>query len=255
MVQRRDGMTWQGMMMCDNVRTDSMTMQSMIRQERTVWRYNVKPVLRRHTRQYDGTMWRCDDGRYDNAIDVTTRCCNGRTVVRWETMWRTIWWRVWQRGWWSMMVEVEANLSLFVKFNPPCCTWLNSWLPCDLRSHAIACNVAEITCNCMRCRRDCMQLHAMSLRSHAIACNVMQSWKKTFRSSTVWVLENTPGTRSGTESLPEEFLHNNCEQIYYHYFFRLSQKRRNEKRDSIYTGNVFLPGRNMWKFQPIQIFW
>jgi hypothetical protein len=79
---------------------------------------------------------------------------------------------------------------------------------------------------------DQMQSHAMLMRSQ----------KKIFLSMTVQVLENTPGTRSGTESLPEKFLHNNCEQIYYHYFFHLSQKRRNEKRDSFYTANMFLPG-------------
>ncbi len=115
------------------------------------------------------------------------------------------------------------------------------------RLHAIACDVAEIACDCMQCCRDHMQLHAMLLQSHAIACDVMRSQKKTFLSSAVQVLENTPGTRSGTESLPKEFLHDNCEQIYYHYFFRLSQRRRNEKRDSFYTANVFLPVRRKEK--------
>ncbi len=92
------------------------------------------------------------------------------------------------------------------------------------RLHAIACNVTEIACNHMQCCRDHMQLHAMLLRSHAIACDVMRSQKKTFLSSTVRVLENTLGMRSGTESLPKEFLHNNCEQIFYHYFFDFLKK-------------------------------
>jgi hypothetical protein len=81
------------------------------------------------------------------------------------------------------------------------------------RSHAITCNVAEIACNCMQFAAiacNCMQCHAIS--------------KKAFLSLTVRVLENTPGTRSETESLPEEFLHDNCEQIYYHYFFDFLKK-------------------------------
>ncbi len=214
MVQRRDSTTWQGMMMCDDMTTDGMMMQSTIQQYWTVWRYNVKPVLQRHTQQYDGTMWQHDDGRYNNAIVVMTRCCNGRMVVRWETMQRMIWWRVWQRGWWSMMVEVEANLSFICQIQSSL-LYMTQLLTAmrSLLSHAIACDVVEIACDCMQCCRDCMQLHAMSLQLHAIACNVMQSWKKTFLSSTIQVFENTPGTRSRTERLPKEFLHDNCEQI------------------------------------------
>ncbi len=75
----------------------------------------------------------------------------------------------------------------------------------------------------------------------SIACDVDAISKKTFLSTTVRVLKNTLGMRSGTESLPEVFLHDNCEQIYYHYFFCLSQKRRNEKQDSFYIANMFLP--------------
>ena len=63
------------------------------------------------------------------------------------------------------------------------------------------------------------------MQSHEIA-NLM--------STTVQVLENASGTRSGTESLPKVFFHDNCEQISYN-FFRLSQKGRNEKQDSFYT--------------------
>jgi hypothetical protein len=47
---------------------------------------------------------------------------------------------------------------------------------------------------------------------------------------------------AGLKVCPKCFF-DNCEQIYYHYFFRLSQKRRNEKRDSFFTANVFLPER------------
>jgi hypothetical protein len=45
---------------------------------------------------------------------------------------------------------------------------------------------------------------------------------------------------AGLKVCPKCFF-DNCEQIYYHYFCRLSQKRRNEKRDSFFTANVFLP--------------
>jgi hypothetical protein len=70
-------------------------------------------------------------------------------------------------------------------------------------------------------------ISAMSLRLHAIACNVAAiSVKKNLMSTTVRVLENTPGTRSGTESLPEVFLHNNCEQIYIIIYLPFSKKKK-----------------------------
>ncbi len=160
MVQQRDNMAWRGMTMCDDVTTDGMTMQSMIRQERTVWRYNMKPVLRRHTRQYNGTMWRRDNGQYDNAIDDMTGCCSNRhTAVRWETTQQAIWWRVWQRGWWSIMVEVEANLSFI-------CRIQSSLL--YVTQLLTAMQSLQCCRNCMQslqCRCDCMRLHAMLLWS------------------------------------------------------------------------------------------
>ena len=68
-----------------------------------------------------------------------------------------------------------------------------------------------------------------------IACDCMRSHEiANLMSTTVRVLENASGTRSGTESLPEVFLHDNCEQILCN-FFCLSQKGRNEKWDSFYT--------------------
>jgi len=75
------------------------------------------------------------------------------------------------------------------------------------------------------------------MQSQAIASNRMQlqaiacDLEKTF--TTVRVLENASGMRTGTESLPKVFLHDNCEQI--SFFFCLSQKGRNEKWDSFYT--------------------
>ncbi len=54
------------------------------------------------------------------------------------------------------------------------------------------------------------------MRSHAITCDRMRSHaisKKNLSFTTVQVLENASGTRSGTESLPKVFLHDNCEQI------------------------------------------
>jgi len=41
----------------------------------------------------------------------------------------------------------------------------------------------------------------------------MRSQKKNLSFTTVRVLENASGTRSGTESLPKVFLHDNCDQI------------------------------------------
>jgi len=87
-----------------------------------------------------------------------------------------------------------------------------------------------ITCDHNAISRDHMRLHAIACDckgSHAIS-------KKNLMSTTVRFLENASGTRSGTESLPKVFLHDNCEQISYN-FFRLSQKGRNEKWDSFYA--------------------
>jgi hypothetical protein len=77
-----------------------------------------------------------------------------------------------------------------------------------------------------------------AMRLHAIASDRMQSHaisKKNLSFTTVRDLENASGTISGTESLTKVFLHGNCEQISFIIFFRLSQKGRNEKRDSFYT--------------------
>jgi hypothetical protein len=113
-------------------------------------------------------------------------------------------------------------------------------------SNSILLVVRDSTPDChaifARCHRDRMRWHAMSLRSHAIECDVMRSRKKTFLSSTVRVLENTPGTRGGTESFAQRVSSRQLlTDLLSLNFFRLSQKRRNEKRDSFYTANVFLP--------------
>jgi hypothetical protein len=116
-----------------------------------------------------------------------------------------------------------------------------------MRLHAIACDrmrLHGITCDCVsslspgglnsicfqsksffceRCRSDL-------IRSHEIA-NLM--------STTVQVLENASGTRSGTESLPKVFLHNNCEQISYN-FFRFLKKEKIRSGTHFTQQNVFL---------------
>ncbi len=62
-------------------------------------------------------------------------------------------------------------------------------------------------------------------------------------SITVQVLENTPETRSGTEILPEVFLHDNCEQIDFILLFCLSHTQKNEMRSGTHLTqqHVFLP--------------
>jgi hypothetical protein len=111
-------------------------------------------------------------------------------------------------------------------------------------SNSILLVVRDSTPDCHAIFAMLQKLHAISampLRLHAIACNVaVISAKKKLMSTTVRVLENTSGTRSGTESLPKVFLHDNCEQIYIIIFLPFS-KKRNKKRDSFYTANVFLP--------------
>jgi hypothetical protein len=57
---------------------------------------------------------------------------------------------------------------------------------------------------CERCRSDLIRCDRMG--SHAIACDRMQSHAiANLMSTTVRVLENASGTRSGTESLPKCF--------------------------------------------------
>ena len=68
------------------------------------------------------------------------------------------------------------------------------------------------------------------MQSHEIA-NLM--------STTVRVLENASGTRSGTESLPKVFLHDNCEQISYN-FFRFLKKEEMRSGTHFTQQNVFL---------------
>jgi hypothetical protein len=68
----------------------------------------------------------------------------------------------------------------------------------------------------LRCCRDCsdvLEIAAMLHLLHVIAVmlhlpHATNAHPQTFKSTTVQVLENTPGTRSGTESLIEGFLHN-----------------------------------------------
>ncbi len=227
--------------------------------------------------RYDD-VWRYDDRRYDDAINDTTRT-NSMTVQReagTTTTHSTVWWynvtmrrrTVWGCNWcYDKMLQRTYGGTMGNNVTDDMMTHSTKRLTINdggtgsklefYLSNSILLVVRDSTLDChaildhMQCCRDCMQSHAMSQRSYAmawdvaaIACDCMRCHailKKIFLSLTVWVLENTPGTRSGTESLPEEFLHDNCEQIYYHYFFRLSQKRRNEKRDSFYTANVFLP--------------
>ncbi len=152
---------WQGMMTCDDVKL---------------------------------MVWRCDDGRYGNAIDYTMGCCDGSLAVQWETTRRTRWsvcrWWKWKQ----------------VEFNPPCCTWLDSWLPCN------------------------------RMRLQAIASDL----KKNLSFTTVRVLENASGTKSGTESLPKVFLHANCEQISFIIFFAFLKMEEMGSGTHFTQQNMFL---------------
>ena len=83
---------------------------------------------------------------------------------------------------------------------------------------------------CERCRNDPHEIACDRIQSHEIA-NLM--------STTVRVLENASGTRSGTESLPKVFLHDNCEQISYN-FFRFLKKEEIRSGTHFTQQNVFL---------------
>jgi len=71
------------------------------------------------------------------------------------------------------------------------------------------------------------------MRSHAIS-------KKNLSFTTVQVLENALGTRSGTESLPKVFLHDNCEQISFIIFFAFLKKEEMRSGTHFTQQKVFL---------------
>ena len=78
---------------------------------------------------------------------------------------------------------------------------------------------------------------------HAIACDCKQSQailKKNLSFTTVRVLENASGTRSGTESLPKVFLHANCEQISFIIFFAFLKKEEMGSGTHFTQQNMFL---------------
>jgi len=64
--------------------------------------------------------------------------------------------------------------------------------------------------------------------------------KKKLMSTTVRVLENASGTRSGAESLPKVFLHDNCEQISFIIFFAFLKKEEIRSGTHFTQQNVFL---------------
>ena len=79
------------------------------------------------------------------------------------------------------------------------------------------------------------------MRSHGIACDRMQSHAiANLMSTTVRVLENASGTRSGTESLPKVFLHDNFEQISFIIFFAFLKKEEMRSGTHFTQQNVFL---------------
>ena len=57
---------------------------------------------------------------------------------------------------------------------------------------------------------------------------------------TVQVLENASGMRSGTESLPKVFLHDNCEQVSFIIFFAFLKKEEMRSGTHFTQLNVFL---------------
>ena len=79
------------------------------------------------------------------------------------------------------------------------------------------------------------------MRSHGIACDRMQSHAiANLMSTTVRVLENASGTRSGTESLPKVFLQDNFEQISFIIFFAFLKKEEMRSGTHFTQQNVFL---------------
>jgi len=78
---------------------------------------------------------------------------------------------------------------------------------------------------------------------HATACDRKRSHaisKKNLSFTTVRVLENASGMRSGTESLPKVFLHDKCEQISFIIFFAFLKKEEMRSGTHFTQQNVFL---------------
>jgi len=76
---------------------------------------------------------------------------------------------------------------------------------------------------------------------NAIASDCMRSQsKKNLSFTTVRVLENASGKRSGTESLPKVFLHDNCEQISFIICFAFLKKEEMRSGTHFTQQNEFL---------------
>ena len=103
-----------------------------------------------------------------------------------------------------------------------------------------------------------MRSHAIAwnrMRSHAIAWDRMRSHEiANLMSTTVWVLENAPGTRSGTESLPKVFLHNNCEQISLLFFSPFSKRKKWEAGIILHSKTCFFCSQLSWRNTSGRIF-
>jgi hypothetical protein len=104
----------------------------------------------------------------------------------------------------------------------------------------VACNVCNVTF--IACNKCNIAYIAYIAYITYIAYVAYIACKKNLMSTTVWVLENTPEKRSGTESFPKVFLHNNCEQIYFILLFYLSLIKKEMRSGTHLTQqNMFLP--------------
>ena len=119
--------------------------------------------------------------------------------------------------WWKQTwVLFLSNSILLCWSRLRACTRLISWLPalgsavlhfCSHLSHAIS-SMLQRSLQC--CRATTATLKQL----HATTATLQRSHYKNLMSKTVLVLENTPVTRSVTESLPEVFLRDTFEKIY-----------------------------------------
>ena len=116
-----------------------------------------------------------------------------------------------------------------------------------------------ISCDLMRSNEIAVEFNPPrerdNTRSHAIACDRMRSHEiANLMSTTVWVLENAPGTRSGTESLPKVFLHNNCEQISLLFFSPFSKRKKWEAGIILHSKTCFFCSQSSWRNTSGRIF-
>ena len=93
------------------------------------------------------------------------------------------------------------------------------------------------------------------MRSHEIACDRMQSHEiANLMSTTVRVLDNTSGTRSGTESLPKCFFTTTVNRFHLLFFSPFSKRKKWEAGLILHSKTCFFCSQLSWRNTSGRIF-